>query len=172
MKSLYCEKGTNAMTEAENHALHRDIHRLVDTLPILCYNAEKAIGGTEDEAALYDYRCRWRWRTGRRVFEQIRCGYHTYCTRKASCGPAGARLDACIRRKGAREHSGQGDRHGRLSCREGAGRSRAGCDFRVCQGILSRGYRAVHPQGSRQGHGSYSGAQHLRHGPCPAGGAA
>ena len=39
------------MTEAENHALHRDIHRLVDTLPILCYNAEKAIGGTEDEAA-------------------------------------------------------------------------------------------------------------------------
>ena len=28
----------------------------------------------------------------------------------------------------------------------------------VCQGILSRGYRAVHPQGSRQGHGSYSGA--------------
>ena len=93
------QKETDAMTEAGNHALHRDIHRLVDTLPILCYNAEKAIGGTEDEAALYDYRCRWRWRTGRRVFEQIRCGYHAYCTRKASCGPAGARLDACIRRK-------------------------------------------------------------------------
>ena len=27
------------------------------------------------------------------------CGYHAYCTRKASCGPAGVRLDACIRRK-------------------------------------------------------------------------
>ena len=38
--------------------------------------------------------------------------------------------------------------------------------------VCVKGYRAVHPQGSRQGHGSYSGAQHLRHGPCPAGGAA
>ena len=42
----------------------------------------------------------------------------------------------------------------------------------VCQRILSRGYRTVHPQGSGQGHGSYSGAQHLRHRPDPAGRAA
>ena len=130
------------MTEAENHTLHRDIHRLVDTLPILCYNAEKAIGGTEDEAALYDYRCRWRWRTGRRVFEQIRCGYHTLLHAES--------ILRSLQEHGLTLVSGKNERESipvkaidmdGFSCRAGAGRS-APDAISCLLSDTSRGYRS------------------------------